>query len=136
MAKYGSDDFVFKIDVSDAGALQDMSQYVDTIGGFKITRLTQESHTAGDSWVEHLWSGVRRGEDFTVEGFYDDTASTGPDAVFNGTHAETRTVEMTYGSTKKSTFEAWIVDYERLFTRGELTRYRATIRPSGAVTEA
>mgnify|MGYP001577637879 CR=1 FL=1 len=38
MAKYGSDVFVVKVDVSDGGALQDMSQYVDTIGGFKVER--------------------------------------------------------------------------------------------------
>jgi hypothetical protein len=136
MAKYGSADLVFKIDVSDGGALQDMSQHVDTVNGFKVSRLTQESHTFGDSWVEHLFAGVRQANDLTIEGFYDDTVTTGPDAVLNGTHTVTRTVEITYGSTKKSTFEAWIVDYERKPTRGELTRYTATLRPSGAVTEA
>ncbi|MBF8255131.1 MAG: hypothetical protein HW375_38 [Anaerolineales bacterium] len=135
-AKYGSDDLVFKIDASDGGALQDMSQHIDEIGGYKITKMSEESHTFGDSWVEHLLTGIRKNEDFTVGGLYDDTAATGPDATFNGTHAVTRTVEITWGGTKKSTFEAWIVDYERKTGRGNLTRWSATIRPTGAVTEA
>lgn len=131
MTKYGSVDFIIKIDATDGGSLTDYSQYIDTIAGFKITRLTQESHTAGDAWVEHLWGGVRRGEPFTIEGFYDTTI----DATLNGTHAVTRSVQLTYGGSKTSDFEAWIQDYERVFVRGELTRFRATILPSGAVSE-
>lgn len=136
MAKYTFADGVFKIDATDGGALQDMSQHVDTLGGFKVTRIMEESHTLGDAWVESLFAGIRKGEDFTVEGAYDDTAATGPNATFNGTHTVTRSVEITYGSTKKSTFEAWIVDFERVMARDKVTRYRATIRPTGTVTEA
>lgn len=136
MAKYSFADGVFKIDAADAGALQDMSQYCDIIGGFKISKFVEESHTLGDAWVESLFAGIRKGEDFTVEGFYDDTATTGPNVVFNGTHLVTRSVEITYGGTKKSTFEAWIVDFERVLARDKMTRFKATIRPTGAVTEA
>ena len=136
MAKYGSDVFKTEIDATDGGALQDMSQHVDTINGVNIERLMQESHTFGDSWVEHLYTGIRQAQDITLEGFYDDTASTGPDATFNGTHAVTRSVQLTYGGSKTSSFEAWIVGDERLAARGELQRYRVVLRPTGAVTEA
>jgi len=136
MAKYSSADYDIKVDATDGGALQSMKDHIDTIAGWKITRLLEESTTVGDSWAEQLYSGIRRAEPFTVEGLYDDTATTGPNATFNGTHAATRTVELTFGGTKKSTFEAWFEDFGRIYATGKLTRYRVTIVPTGAVVEA
>lgn len=136
MAKYSSADVVVKVDGSDGGALVNITQYVDSINGVKINRPTQDSHTFGDAWVEKLLTGIRSADDLTLEGFYDDTATTGPDAIFNpATHTQTRTVEITWGGTKTTTFEAWIVSYERKPTRGELTRFSVTLQPTGAVTD-
>ena len=139
MAKYGQADADIKIDISDGGALTSIKAYVDTINGVKVFKPTEQSDTFGDSWEEALQTGIRRLDPIEIEGFYDDTASTGPDAVLNVaavTHAATRTLEVTYGSTKKSTVEVWITSYERLFSRGRLTRYKAVLQPTGSVTEA
>jgi len=136
MAKYGQDDFDIEVDDSDGGSLTSMKAYVDTIDGMEVERILEQSDTFGDSWVEQLYTGIRRGNTFTIEGFYDDTASTGPDAVFNGTHVQTRSVRLTWGGTKTSSFEAWFQKYRRMAVRGRLTRYQVTIVPSGAVTEA
>lgn len=136
MVKYGQSDLVIKVDATDGGALQDMSSHIDSVGGFKVTRLLEESDTFTKSWVEQLWSGIRKGEPFTVSGLYDDTGTTGPNATFNGTHAVTRSFELTWGGTKKSSGECWFQDFERIAARGKLTRYQVTIVPSGAVTEA
>lgn len=139
MAKYGSNSVVIKLDSTDGGSLVDISQYVLGINGVSIEKLVEESHTFGDAWFEALQTGLSKMDDVELDLFYDDTASTGPDAILNIgtiTHAATRTLEITYGSTKKSTVETWITKYQRLPKRGELTKAKATLKPTGSVTEA
>ena len=136
MANYGPDDLAFEIDTTAGGSLSSgFRQYVREINGFKVSAITQESHSFGDTWVEHLFTGIKRGEDVTIRGFYDDTASTGPNVILIGI-GDQRTVEITWGSTKKSTFEALIISYERLAKLDELTMYECVLRPTGTVTEA
>lgn len=129
MAKYGSPNLVVSIGGTD------MSQHVDTINGFEVEAMIQESHTFGDSWVERLYSGVKNGLPFTMGGLYDDTGTTGPDAKFN-TLGTTVAVILTWGGTKTSSFNALVTKYRRLPARGELTRYEVELTPTGAVTEA
>ena len=139
MAKYTGANVVIKVDVSEGGALQDMSQYITEFNGVSIEAVLEESHTFGDSWVEQTFAGIKKLSDITFGGFYDDTASTGPDAVFgvgSWTAGASRTVEITYGSTKKSTFEAVIKSYTRTPSRGALTKFQVVMSPTGAVTEA
>ncbi|MCG3168182.1 MAG: hypothetical protein POELPBGB_03982 [Bacteroidia bacterium] len=139
MANYGSNSLTFKIDLADAGSLVNISNFVRTINNFEIERLLTESTAFGDAWVEHLQTGLRRGNDIEIGGFYDDTAAaSGPEGLNIGavTHAVTRTVEITWGGSKTSTFEAWIQKYTRTPSVGNLTEWRAVLRPSGAVTEA
>ena len=139
MAKYGSSSVVIEFDGADGGALTDMSQHVQSINGTKISKLTEESHTFGDAWFEALQTGIKRMENIVLEGLYDDTATTGPDAVWNIaaiTHAVTRTFKITYGGTKTTSVETWILSYERMPVRGALTRFRVELQPTGAVSEA
>jgi hypothetical protein len=136
MANYGPDDLAFEIDTTEGGSLSSgFRQYVREINGFKIAAIVQESHSFGDSWVETLFTGIKRGEDVTIRGLYDDTASTGPNVVLIGI-GQQRSVVITWGSTKTSSFEAIIVSYERIAKLDELTMYECVLRPTGAVTEA
>lgn len=140
MAKYGSSSLNIQIDSTEGGTLTDISQHVLSINNVDVEGMTEESHTFGDAWVESLPIGVRKMNDIVLEGFFDDAASTGPNAIFIGVQNSpanlTRTLQLTWGGTKVTTVEVWIAKYERLGTRGNLTRYRATLRPTGAVTEA
>ncbi len=120
---------------SATSAFHDLAGYIQTISGLNIEALTQESHSFGDTWVEHLFTGIKKADDVTIRGIYDDTASTGPNVILIGI-GDQRTVEITWGSTKKSTFEAIIVSYERLAKLNELTMYECVLRPTGSVTEA
>ena len=129
MAKYGSNSMAVSIGGTD------MSQHIDTLNGFEVEALIQESHTFGDSWVERLYTNIRNAMPFTLVGFYDDTVTTGPDAKFN-TLGTTVAVVLTWGGTKTSTFNAIVTKYKRTPTRGELHRYEVELTPSGAVTEA
>lgn len=129
MAKYGSDDLGITIGGTE------MKNYIDTINGLDIEALIQESHAFGDSWVEHLYSGVKRGGPLTLSGFYDDTGTTGPDAKFNTVGTEVAVV-ITWGGSKTSTFTGLVTAYRRLPVRGESTRFEVTLNPTGAITEA
>lgn len=131
MAKYGQSDFIISVGGTN------MSQHVDTLNGADIEAMLQQSDTFGDSWVEQLYTGIRRMEPIVVEGFYDDTATTGPDAKFGGAALGTTVaVVLTWGGAKTSSFNAVISRYARTPGRGELSRYAATLTPTGAVTEA
>ena len=136
MAKYGSPDL--KIEVDNAGGtLVDMSAYIETVNEVSVEALLQESHTFGDEWVEHLYTGVKQGAPVTFEGFYDDTATTGPDAIFNAL-GSSREVKITYdGATaaKYTLFNSIITNYKRLPSRGELHRYSVTFTPTGEIAE-
>jgi len=133
MTKYGSPDLTITVEDATASS-QDLTQYIDTINELNIEALLQEGHAFGDDWVKQLFTGVKRGNDLTVEGFYDDTASTGPDAVLNSI-GDTREVVITWGGTKTSTFDAVIKNYVRKPVRGELTRFSCTLAITGEVSE-
>lgn len=137
MPKYGSPDFKVEVDGTDTtgGNLVDLSAYVDTVNELNIEAMLQEGHGFGKSWVEQLYTGMKKGNDLTLEGFYDDTATTGPHAVLNSL-GSSRQVKLTWGGSKTSTFAVVIKNYVRKPVRGELTRFSCTLSPSGEVTEA
>jgi hypothetical protein len=137
MANYGPDDFSIEIDTTTGGSLSSgFRQYVREINGLKIEAVLQESHSFGDVWFESLWTGIKKGNDVTIRGFYDDTASTGPNAIFAGGEGTQRSVVLTWGSTKTSSFEALILSYDRMPKLNELTMFEVVLRPTGTITEA
>jgi len=137
MAKYGSDDV--KVEIKDgvdgAGSYQAVSTDTLDLPGVDIQAETEESHGFGDSWVEHLATGLKRVADITLKGFYDDTASTGTHALFNRV-GSIATFKVTWGNSKTTEFNVLIKSYKRLPVRGELTKFEAVLMATGAVTEA
>jgi hypothetical protein len=137
MAKYGPGDIIVSFDNS-GGTPQTMTQYVTEIGDVSIEAMFEESQSFGDTWKEKLPIGLREMGDFTLSGFYDDTASTGPDAIFNAPAAtvtvSTRTLALTFGGSKVLTQECYIKKYTRKPTRNGLTRYTVELTASGAPT--
>lgn len=136
-----------KIEVDDSGGvLRDMSQFVLTLGDFTIEQLLEEKHSFGDSWEESLPIGIGRVADFDIGGLYDDTAaaSGGPDALLRITAPDlpstaTRTVKVTWkttGGTKSTSVECYRQKYSTSPDRNGLTKFKATLRPTGATTEA
>ncbi len=133
MANYGFDDLKIEFDNS-GGSLVDMSQHVLSFNGIDLKSLFEESHAAGDSWVEQLFTGLNRGENVVLGGNYDDTATTGPDVIFNARGA-TRTLKVTWGGTKTTSIETCIESYKRSVERGAVTKYETTLLCTGAPTE-
>lgn len=139
MAKYGPASIVVNYDDS-GGTPQDMTQYVLEINGVAVENILEEVHSFGDSWEEHLPIGVARMTPVELSGLFDDTASTGPDAVFGGQApatpaSTTRTLKFTWGGTKTTEVETHLISYERSADRNGLTRYTARLQPTGTVTE-
>lgn len=135
MAKYGFDDLQVEIDASEGGALTDISAYVFGINGVDIEGVLEEGHTAGDSWVEQLFTGLKRGADMTLDMFYDD-ATGGPDDVFAGGEGEQRTFQITYGGAKVDSGEVRIRRFVKQPRRGEVTKCQAVLAWDGAITQA
>ena len=134
MANYGSDDLSIVFDNS-AGTTVSITQSVLELNGIDIEAVLEESHTFGDAWVEQLAVGLNRAADVTVKGFYDDDADTGFNFMFKNV-GETRTLAVTWGSTKITSGEVVIKNYRRLPTRGELTKAEAGLSWTGTISEA
>ena len=134
MTKYGSDQLTIEFDNA-GGMLVDMTAHVTEINGLSVQAVLEGSTPFGASWGEALYSGVKLADDVELTGFYDDTATTGPDAMFNALGA-TRTLKLTWGGAKTSQVEAIIAQYDRNPAVKESTKYTVTLKPTGAVTEA
>jgi len=139
MAKYSSVSVVFKIDKADAGALQDITPYITKIGDVNVVKGLIETTPFGTASASFLQGVFKKYDEFAIEGYYDDTATDGPDAILNigaVTHAVTRSFELTIGGSKKVSGELWITGYKRGFAVGDYTTFSATVIPTGTITEA
>ena len=128
MAKYGSPDLAISV------GGDNMEEYIHEIGELTKEAIIQEGHTFGDEWVKQYFTGVKQANEFTVSGFYDDTALTGPDAVFDNI-GDTVEIIISWGGSKTTTFDAIIKSYGRAPSRGELTGYSCALVPTGVVQE-
>jgi hypothetical protein len=133
MTKYDSSNVKVEFDNS-GGNLINMTSYVD--GNFELgnTVETVESTCFGDTWRAHL-AGLKDSGTITISGWYDDTATVGPDAIFNSL-GSTRTLKVTWGGSKTSQQEVTITGYKRTASVGTLTRYEVTLLGAGALAEA
>lgn len=136
MSRYGSPDL--KIEISDgvegAGELQDVSADILDFNGIDLEAVTEESHGFGDDWVKHAFTGLSKGSDITIKGFYDDTTSTGTDALFNRVGVQTE-LKVTWGGTKTTTVDVLIKSYKRQPSRGELTKFECVLMITGEPAE-
>jgi len=138
MAKYRGSDTIIEYD-NVGGTLVDISQHVLSISNPAVEAAFEESHTFGDAWKEQLPAGLKMVPDITISGHYDDTVSTGPDALMGYAvvgATTTRTLKITFGSTKTFTVETFLKKYEPGPKRGGLTSYTATLTATGTATFA
>lgn len=140
MANYGQSSVVVVFDRSDGSTTTAMTAYVQTINGVDVESIMEQSDSFGDQWLEFMPVGIRSAGMVTLEGLYDDTATTGPDAMFNAPAATVattqRTLTITFGGSKTFSVECYIQKYSRALVRGKLHRYSVTLRTTGTVTEA
>lgn len=138
MAKYGSSSVTINVDDS-GGTPRDLTQYTLSLSAMEVESILEESHGFGDSWREHLAVGLRQMSPIVIEGFYDDTATTGPHVTLidlaDAPADATKTITVVWGGGKSTAIECLISKYSRIPERGKLTRFRAELQPTGQNTE-
>ena len=129
-----------KLEYDDSGGTPvDISQFVMTLNDVDVEQITEETHSFGDSWEEHIAIGIGKLGQLELGGLYDDQAN-GPDSLFANRVPEdpntpTRTLKITGRRGKTSSFETFLAKYTRTADRGALTKYKATLLPTGPNTE-
>jgi len=136
--KHGSNEIVIEFEKADSVGSADtnITAYVTKLGDITINKGAIESTPFGVTAPEYLAGVLKRYEEITIEGFYDDTATTGPDAIFNSTNAVARYWKVTWGNSKYTSGRCWITGYKRGSEVGGYQTYTATIMPTGTITEA
>ena len=136
MAKYSGANFAFSF----GGTA--MAAHIQSFAGFDVENILEDSKTFGDTWAEVLATGDKQASDVEAEGFYDDAAG-GPSAVFLAAYTATTgpasaatACIITWGSTKTSSFNAYVAKFTRIAARNTITRYKVNLKVTGAVTEA
>jgi hypothetical protein len=136
--KHNSSESAFEIDIADGGSLSTgFVQYLTKIGPFSTKRPSKDATSFAATVETFLRGVVLRREPITIEGMYDDTATTGPDAVLDInkiTHAVTRSCVITFASGKTVTGEVWIEEYQVTQEFDNYHAYSAVIRFTGTVT--
>jgi hypothetical protein len=138
MAKYGSNSIIIEFEKADSVGSADtnITPYITKMGDVAVNKGAVESTPFGVSFPEYLSGVLKDYGEITLEGFYDDTATSGPNAIFNSTNIVARYWKITYGGGKYSAGRCWITGYTRGAEVGGYVTFTATIRTTGTVTEA
>ena len=133
------DSKVSKLRIDDTGAVQrDLSAYVTEVRGLPGPRALNEVTALGDSGAR-LIPGL---EDVSirVNGLFDDTATSGPDAVLGPLRTHTSAVDFEYGPEGTDTGDVkysgtcWVVTYDLRSRVGNLVEWSATFQVEGTVS--
>lgn len=133
--KYGSASVTCTLEDAPGGTARNILGHILTMGGVKVTSATEDSTAFGVSWRAHTPTGMNSVPDITLEGFWDTTATTGPHVVLgtvdDGPQDDGRELIVGFGDSKTFTIDVRLVEYEVIATVGQLTRFRALLRPTG-----
>lgn len=133
MANYGIQDIIIKLDNS-GGTPTTITTEVQTINGFDVDSVMEETTAFGSAWKTSKATGLRMVADITLGGLYSETIDAIAIDMPTGPSATSRTFELTYGSTNKSSVETWKKGYRRRPSKA-LLRYELVLEATGAVTE-
>lgn len=132
--KYGSASVAVTID-DHGGTPRIITAHVLTIGGLKITQMTQENSPFGVAYEQNTPVGKQKFGPVTIAGNYDTSATTGPHVVFSTLETtpqdSTRTLVIAPGDSKTLTVEGYVVEYEIVLTDGKLSGYTAQFVQAG-----
>lgn len=135
--KHGSSEITIQYDDAPGGSLRTITSYVLTMGGIKLQSNMQASTAYGDSVMKKLPTGMMEIPPVTMTGFFDDTPTTGPHAVFGAPdtspQAATRTLAVVFGNSKTWTSEGYLVSYEVLGKNNNLTEFAAELQQNSGV---
>ena len=130
MTKRGSADVAF-FTINGQSVLGTLTEFTED-----RSAVLERSDTLADAWEEHTYAGVRMAE-LTQEGFYDDAAGSVHDALSSGPGISKVLTYGLSGNASGRNFTGWAgaieVNYERIFSRDDFTKARATYKNNGPV---
>jgi len=135
--KHSSSEITIAYDDGPGGTPRTITSFILTMGAVKLTSNMEVSTAYGDTITKMLPTGLSTIDPIDLEGFWDDTATTGPHVVFiapdTNPQGTTRTLTIVFGNSKTWTSEGFLNSYEVLGKAGNLTRFKARlIQNSGA----
>ena len=131
MAKYRvGGNLVVKIDDS-GGTLRDLSAYVEWVSPVGVLVEAIDVTVFTDT-EQRTPAGVERAQEFTIEGLFDDTASTGPDAVLSGIVGKVGSYQVGKPGSRVFSGEALCLEYGVTGRVGGAIRFQARFRKDGA----
>jgi hypothetical protein len=138
MSRYGWKDLTLKFGIV-GGNWYDISAYVDDQSMAKLKAMIEEFHPKGAIWTEKVPVGTKEWDgDISLSGLYDDTATSGPDALFNNDGANigvaAKVAESYDGGTTWMIVSVIIMDYLPEPQQKGQTRFTATLAPHSAPT--
>ena len=140
MAAFNSKDSVFQV-TDTGGTLRDLSSFISSVDGLPGERELNEKTALGDAGRK--WIGGLENVTVTIEGHFDDTATTGPDAVLGALRTHDTAVAFDYGPEGNSTASSDIKYSGTCFVRsyvvssrvGDIVGWRAELQVDGVVTK-
>jgi hypothetical protein len=133
------DSKVSKFLMDDTGASQrDLSAYITDVRGLPGPRRLNEVTALGDSGVKFV-PGLEDVE-IAVRGIFDNTATSGPDAVLGPLRTHTSAVDFEYGPEGSSSGDVkysgtcWVLSYALRSRVGNRVEWEADLQVEGAVT--
>ena len=128
---------VVRLDASAGGTLNAITAYVKEIDGFG-REYDGLDDTHFDDTAERVIPGIEKAQEFTIRGAFEDTATTGPDAIMNTAVGTLLTFEFnprgTASGARKFTSEVMILSYKVGGESKAQVHYEARMRQDGAVT--
>ena len=133
------DSKVSKFLIDDTGAVQrDLSAYITDVRGLPGPRGLNEVTALGDSGAKFI-PGL---EDVVIglRGIFDDTATSGPDAVLGPLRTHTSAADFEYGPEGSGTGDVkysskcWVVSYDLRSRVGNRVEWSAALQVEGTVT--
>ena len=133
------DSKVSKFRIDDTGSvLRDLSAYITEVRGLPGARALNEITALGDSGAKYV-AGL---EDvaITLSGMFDNTSTSGPDAVLGPLRTHSAAVDFEYGPQGASSGNVkysgicWVTSYALRSRVGDLVGWSAALQVNGTVT--
>ena len=128
---------VIRLDASAGGTLVSITSYVNEIDGFgREYQSLDDTHF--DDAVERIIPGIEMSQEFSLRGAFENTATTGPDAILSTAVGTLLTFEFnpvgTASGARKFISEVMVLSYKvGGEVKGQVT-YEARLKQDGAVT--
>lgn len=127
--------------IADSGAVnRNISAYLDKVDGLPGAGLVNETTTFGVTGQAKTYIRGLNDAPFTLSGFWDQTATTGPDVVLSGLRTATTASAYAWsplGTTAgyaKYTGNAFVTDYKVSSPVNNVVSFTATLQTTGPVT--